>query len=55
MLEEFLLDAIISEIKKPETLKEIVRNILETQKELSNKNLAVENLINTKKQAKKNT
>lgn len=52
-LEEFLLDAIISELEKPEILKAIVRNVLETQKELSNKNSAVENLINTKKQAKK--
>ena len=53
VLEEFLLDAIITEISKPATLKLIVRKLLDEQKEIQGNNFALNNLIKNKNEAQK--
>lgn len=53
VIEDFLLDAIISELEKPEIMKMIVKSVLDTQKELIGKNPIIDTLIKTKKQAQK--
>lgn len=51
VLEEFLLDAIISELEKPKTLDSIVQNLLEIQNSTHNTNTELNMLLKSKKQA----
>ena len=53
LIEDYLLDAIINELNKPETIKIIVEKVLEIQKENNGTNNVIENLNKLKNQAQK--
>ncbi len=53
VLEELLLDSIVEELTKTETLKLLVKNVLNLQEEYKKKNVNLNNLVNAKNQAQK--